>query len=256
MPDHPTGISFILKAIAKGILPGFWNPIASAWMTAITVLLIASIFRRDPKKRREDVIVAIGYCVYSALGIQLQSLVIWLRPHTYDRQLLAIDNFLGLHPLDVSFMWINHTHFMLVLYFSYGLTPLFLVSVWLEKQSKVYRDAILISGLAIWFLFLLMPACGPIYYKQGIFDGVWRDCIPSMHFSWTLFMAINAENKYFRGVLWIYAAIIAAATVCLGEHYFIDLIAAAPFVWASQKASEYWHRPSVVSPPVLLTHTQ
>jgi hypothetical protein len=235
--NHVTGISEVLHLIAKNILAGFYNPLVSAWMTGITVILIASIFRKDQQKRREDVIVAIGYCVYSALGIQLQSLVIWLRPNTYDRQLLAIDRWLGFHPLDVSYMWTHHTHFMLVLYFAYGLTPLFLILLWLERQSKVYRDAIVISGLAIWFFFLALPAVGPVYYLSGNVQGAWRDCIPSMHMAWALFMPINAHNRWLKAVLWIYAAMIAAATVCLGEHYVVDLIAAVPFVLASQWAA-------------------
>jgi hypothetical protein len=261
MGDHITGISEVLKLIAKNILTGFYNPIVSAWMTGITVVLVASIFRKSQQKRREDLIVAIGYCVYSAVGIQLQSLVIWLRPHTYDRQLLAIDRFLGFNPIDVSYMWTHHTYFMLVLYFGYGLTPLFLVLLWLERQSKVYRDAILISGIAIWFLFLLCPACGPIYYLSGNMQGAWRDCLPSMHMAWALFMPINARNLWLKAVLWIYAVMIAAATVCLGEHYYIDLIAAVPFVWASQFFSKVWnarkHMRDCGSAPVLpKSHTQ
>jgi len=50
-------------------------------------------------------------------------------------------------------------------------------------------------------------------------------------------IAWNARTLPFRILLWAYAALTAVATIAVGEHYLIDLIAAIPYAAVIQLAS-------------------
>ncbi len=58
-----------------------------------------------------------------------------------------------------------------------------------------------------------------------------RDCMPSLHLAWALLLWIYS-GRWLRIPMLIFAVLTAAATVGLGEHYAIDLVAALPFTWA------------------------
>jgi hypothetical protein len=47
-------------------------------------------------------------------------------------------------------------------------------------------------------------------------------------------LALNARAKWLQVVLWSYVAVIATATIGLGEHYLVDLIAALPYTLGVQ----------------------
>jgi hypothetical protein len=53
-------------------------------------------------------------------------------------------------------------------------------------------------------------------------------------FTWALLLALNARAKWLQVVLWSYVAVIATATIGLGEHYLVDLIAALPYTLGVQ----------------------
>ena len=80
--------------------------------------------------------------------------------------------------------------------------------------------------------YLLFPAVGPIHAPGGIADPTApRNCMPSMHFTWTLLLWVNSSG-WIKWAAGVFAALTAIATLATGEHYYPDLIAALPWTWA------------------------
>jgi len=107
------------------------------------------------------------------------------------------------------------------------------------------RRAVLFGGCLCFVFYALFPAVGP-----GQFDFTRQvptpyapdNCMPSMHVTWALLIAINARSLRLRIGLWIYAAAMVVATLALREHYLIDLIAAVPYTLGVQWAARRWER--------------
>ena len=59
-----------------------------------------------------------------------------------------------------------------------------------------------------------------------------------MHLGWALLVALNAKRPVWRSVAWAFTILTAVATVGLGEHYYVDLIATVPFCFAAQYVAE------------------
>jgi len=59
-----------------------------------------------------------------------------------------------------------------------------------------------------------------------------RNAMPSLHFSWALLLLLNIPKKlkHARAFFMAYCFLTVVATLGTGEHYFVDLIAALPFV--------------------------
>ena len=63
-----------------------------------------------------------------------------------------------------------------------------------------------------------------------------------MHFAWTVLIAWNARSRWLRAGLWLFAGLTALATLGLGLHYLVDLVAALPYSalvqWLAQSRSK------------------
>ena len=214
-----------------------------AWL----LLLFTAGLRRDPERGRQDALTFLFFLAFSTLGIGLQELVIRFRPTTYDPQFLMADRALRLDPLAVM-AWIGaHPHFGNFFGLVYVSLPVVMVLTWMIEQNRTLRRAQLIGGYLCFVFYVLLPAVGP-----GVYDWranaaahgqmmLWRNCMPSMHFAWILLMARNTQNKVLAGFLWVFAALTAASTIVVGQHYFIDLIAVVPYVILVQWLAENVH---------------
>jgi hypothetical protein len=120
-------------------------------------------------------------------------------------------------------------------------------------------------------LYALTPVAGPAYALMPAFPSrlgellagapQWlntpggrfspRNAFPSFHFCWALLAVVLAWRQHgaLRAAFIAYAACIAAATLALGEHYLVDLVAAPPVLAAicalcierlSWRAPERW----------------
>jgi len=212
-----------------------------AWL----VLIFSAGVRRDPERGRQDALTFIYFLTFSILGFGLQALVIYLRPTTYDAQFLVLDRALRLDPMWVISWITGHPYLGNFLGFVYEALPVVMVLTWIVEQNRALRRAMLLGGYLCFVFYVLMPAVGP-----GVYDWkanlpvrgqmmLWRNCMPSMHFGWALLMARYTRNRLFAGFLWLFAVLTAAGTIVVGQHYFIDLIAAVPYVlfveWLTEK---------------------
>src|SRR5215467_3436406 len=221
-----------------------------AWL----VLIFSAGLRRDPERGRQDALTFLYFLTFSILGFALQALVIYLRPTTYDAQFLLLDRALRLDPMRVIAWITGHPYLGNFLGFMYEALPVVMVFTWIVEQNRSLRRSMLLGGYLCFIFYLLFPAVGP-----GVYDWtthtpahgqmmLWRNCMPSMHFGWALLMARSAWKNWLAGFLWVFAALTAAATIVVGQHYFIDLIAAVPYVmmveWLTEHVRFYSAKPA------------
>jgi membrane-associated phospholipid phosphatase len=132
-----------------------------------------------------------------------------------------------------------------LLVLAYVALPAVIGLAWVLEQDLLMRRAVLLGGCLCFAFYALFPAVGP-----GQFDWVRQvptpyapdNCMPSMHLTWALLIAINARSLKLRVGLWIYAAVMVVATLALKEHYLIDLIAAVPYTFAVQWMARHCER--------------
>jgi hypothetical protein len=206
------------------------------WTGAI-IILLASLFRRDPRRRREDFVTVIGYAVYVALGIEVHYLLATRVTRNWDAAFLAADARLGFSPLAFAAAVSRHGLFNVFLILAYVLLPAVIGLTWALEQDRHMRRAVAVGGCFCFLFYFLFPAVGPAHFDwvKGVpFPLNPLNCMPSMHFTWALLLAINARSKELRLALWGYAGIIGVATVGIGEHYVVDLLAAVPYALVIQ----------------------
>lgn len=136
------------------------------------------------------------------------------------------------------------------------------------KPLNVWRILVIPYGVA-WLCYSWLPATGPIYafnrllfpYNLPSLDHVptalsivipvARNAMPSMHLSAALLLVMvsaGLRNKLIFAALCVFSGITACATLTTGEHYFLDLIVALPFVM--------WLGVLLISPPLWAQRTK
>jgi len=111
--------------------------------------------------------------------------------------------------------------------------------------------AFLGGGLAVYLLYNILPAAGPLYifgaafpdhlplspglHLAAIGSGA-RNAIPSMHVACVLLVFWNCRriSRWAYAAAGFYLACTALACLGFGEHYLIDLVAGVPFALALQ----------------------
>jgi hypothetical protein len=183
------------------------------------------------------------------------------RPLTLDLYLYSFDGSLGTEPsFDLGRVMLRSAPVMRIGLFCYLALPAILMLVYaqlLTRHERVALNAflafVLVGPLGIIF-YNLFPACGPAYLfphfprdamtlqqlrqlplhpvaVQGA-----RNAFPSLHMAWALLALWYSRelSRWMQILLWVFLAATVLATLGLGEHYFIDLVAAVPFasiVW-------------------------
>jgi|HubBroStandDraft_5_1064220.scaffolds.fasta_scaffold11059_2 hypothetical protein len=204
-------------------------------------------------------LVLLGYVSSSLLEITDR-----VHPSTLDLFLYRFDASLGFQPsFDVAQVvlrswWI--TRIALLFYFA---LPVPIMLIYAKQLARIGSGAMVvflgffIIGPAGVIFYNLLPACGPIYLFGARFpfepfatqqikemvlhpvaiSGV-RNAFPSLHVAWALLASWYAEglSNWTKVFGRIFLAGTVLACLGLGEHYFIDLIAAIPFAMMIQAA--------------------
>ena len=204
---------------------------------AVVLILAVSASRRDLQERRDDFFTVIGFLLYGVLGSRFLLFLGSRLQRSYDVVFLRADAALGFNPIRFAELASHHGLLMIVLILSYSLLPATIGAAWALEHDKTMRTAILLGGCVCFIFYGALPAVGPGHFDwhHGIaLNGSPPNCIPSMHFTWALLIAVNAHSRRLRLALWIYAALVAMATIALREHYLVDLVAATPYTFAIQ----------------------
>jgi PAP2 superfamily len=165
------------------------------------------------------------FCIFSGLALGWVNSV---TPVTYDTQLARLD--FGIAPA-VRAWAVSRAWVMDPVDFCYDALPLALMIILVVIGGQPKRRmlaSMAIAGVLVIPCYLLLPAVGPIHVGDV---NAPRNCMPSMHLTWALFMAINSRG-WARWAACIFVAITALATLATGEHYLPDLLAALPWSWA------------------------
>ena len=217
-------------------------------LPAPLLVAIFALFRRDSSRRRADLLTVFIFFAYAPLAeIVLQSLVV--HRTAVDPSLLAVDR--ALHfPTMAIWQWAHAHHAAFVAAaIIYLALPQVVALAWLAEQNTAMRTAWVLTGLLCFVGFALFPAVGPAHYDWSAHSAMVapRNCLPSMHLSWALLIAIMARRRILKIVFWIFVALTAFATIAIGEHYLIDLIVAVPFTYALRSSAEWLHRQRIYS---------
>ncbi|SRR5712692_168188 len=223
-------------AFLKAMVVGFSVPL---------LILLVSLFRRERRRRWLDLTTVICCAVYVAIGTQLTVLLARRMTRTYDGAFLRADALLGFDPVAFADAISRYWLVMVVLILAYVSLPAMLGLAWVIEQDLLMRRAVLLAGCLCFIFYGLFPAVGP-----GHFDWTRQaptsapdNCMPSMHLTWALLIALNARSMRLRIGLWVYVALMAIATLALREHYLIDLIAAIPYTlavqWMASRGARY-----------------
>jgi membrane-associated phospholipid phosphatase len=228
---------------------------ALSTFAGLIVIAAAGLVRQDRAHRRQDLLTAIGFALYIAAGIKLHLAIVHWFPKTLDPQFLHYDQTLGFQPLHVMALARQHPAVLAFLEASYWLLSGMLGLAWVVEQNRVLRLAAFLGGVFCFAFYMLLPAVGPVFYNwnAGIALNAPRNCMPSMHLTWAMLMAWNARRLPWRLLFGIYSLIMAAATLAIGQHYLIDLLAAVPYAILIQiSAASLLHPKKVQAPPLSL----
>lgn len=181
---------------------------------------------------------------------------------SFDRYLYAADQYLGQPSFAAGRLFAAHGWLALLCELVYGALPVAAAIVWarLPGPSRI-RFAVsgMAAGLVGFGLYRVLPAAGPRYAFSGnfpfsephfsaaqlhriILPDVRLNAMPSLHIMWTVLILWYgwALGPISRGALLLFLGFTTLATLGLGEHYAVDLIAALPCAvivhWAVHRA--------------------
>jgi hypothetical protein len=211
------------------------------------------------KRNREDAAVGMGllavYVISTRLGMIGSQPLAGQSSPTMDGFLYRADQALGLGSLELC-RWVLSTPALhLLLAIVYLALPIAFAIIWSLERSRVLVAAEVLATVAGFACYHLVPATGPIFAFRGfpfvaphasgwvLLDASFaRNGFPSLHFGWALLLLWNSHRRSAVCFASIFLFAITLATVGLGEHYFVDLVAAVPFCGAVQfLASRKWH---------------
>jgi hypothetical protein len=210
-------------------------------------IVIASFIRRE-RDKYQDVCVATGLSLFWAMAIAPLSLSTIIRVHTLDLALLRADSLLGLDPMAFVRLISRHPWASTGLTIAYNNLPFAFAIAYIATRSRVMVRAMVIGGLAAYPFYNLVPAVGPKYafasfpFSADVANHTLtmpRNCFPSLHLGWAILIAFNLRGTWARVIGWTFVGITAAATIALGQHYYVDLIASVPFCFAVQRAAQW-----------------
>ena len=212
------------------------------------VVILAVSFIRGTNKYHDFLI---GVCVVTFCFslTPFAMFISWLRPMTIDGMLRQTDLALGLDGFALT-RWAASQPWRSAIVPVYLSIPLALATAWALERSRTLIRTTVIATIGAFFFYLLVPASGPVWaYHSFPLDGPavsridWfhpRNCFPSMHFGWALLIAFNLRDWRWRWFFILYAIAMAFVPIMVGEHYFVDMIAAIPFTLVVQILCEKW----------------
>jgi hypothetical protein len=208
-----------------------------------------------------------------------------LYPKTFDLYLYVFDGSLGVQPSFLMGRAMAASPLLrIAALLTYTSLPFIMALIYalrlpkgIEQPSWDMITLFLLAGLGGWALYNLVPATGPAYVfgldflwhplpftmlrrlaleRIPVAAGIPRNAIPSLHMAWVILLFWNTKGlaKKLRIFMAVYLVLTAVATLGMGEHYFVDLVAGVPFalfvqavVWPGNKPSLRVRASAVVS---------
>lgn len=180
-----------------------------------------------------------------------------LYPKTFDLYLYTFDGSFGFQPSFALGRLVHASAPVRILgYLTYQTLPLAMALVYLgyidPQATKPNWNLLRLffgTGVLGWLFYNFVPAVGPLYAFPGAFPYASpsqlqhvveripvnpdypRNAIPSLHMTWVLLLwwSCRPFPRWARITALLYLLVTFVATMGIGEHYLVDLIAAVPF---------------------------
>jgi hypothetical protein len=252
------GLQWIALKRAPRLLPF----LALLGLSALVILAIRTIRGKDanPRLLRDALtspllLFLLGYLASGPLELTGR-----LHPKTLDLFLYRFDQSFGLQLSFKAGQAVLSSHVLTkAAIVMYCLLPVMIMLMYgrqLVRDRNVAMTAflafVIIGPVGVLF-YNLVPACGPEYLlgpnfpfhpyaardlRQMAIEPLavtgTRNAFPSLHFAWALLIWWYSRglSSWMRGVCFSFLVGTALVTLGLGEHYFVDLVAAFPFALA------------------------
>jgi PAP2 superfamily len=257
------GLELAVLRVPLRILPA----LALLGLSSLFVLTVRRIWSSGTDRRllHDALVPPLLFLLLGYFGSGPLELVSRLHPKTLDLFLYSFDQSLG---VQLSFKvgqivvtWHPLTRAALGLYYALPLVIIFTYARLLVRDRNLAMMAFLafvIAGPVGVVFYNMVPACGPGYLMGTGFPfemlpashlsqfplealpvaGA-RNAFPSLHLGWALLALWYSEclSRRTRVAMAIFAVGTVFATLGLGEHYFVDLVAAFPFALILYAAS-------------------
>ena len=222
-------------------------PLCAAMTAAYFLLCVDSLLRQRTKQAREENLLVGLVMVAFMVTVAPEAFenTIRLAPQTVDGFLRKCDLALGLDGFALTRLCAQLPGGMQAVEAIYFLLPVATALAWIAGRRWKLLKTSVITAVVANLGYLACPAVGPAgsFYgwpaaKAGLLQWVAerpRNCMPSMHFTWTLLMAMNVPKKW-KYPFAAFAVLTALSVVANGEHYFSDMLAALPFAVLMQWA--------------------
>jgi hypothetical protein len=182
---------------------------------------------RKGQPRDGNLVIAVAMPVAALIFTFVFAWVDRATPVTYDNLLASWDHGISasVRSWTLTRPWISSS----LLFVYMAMPTAILVTIVLTRKFRRARLvwSTILGALLVVPCFLLFPAVGPIHVGD---PNAPRNCVPSMHLTWALFLWINTRG-WVKWVTGIFAALTAVATISTGEHYVFDLLVALPWTW-------------------------
>lgn len=231
----------------------------------LTALLVACLCVRlllcgNCKRTEWMLVAALFYLVYGAAYQWLLTALARAVNVRYDSGMLALDNALG--GASAAMRSLVHTHswaaimaaqtYQALLTLALGAFALLLW--WQSMEAAAEYAAAMLVNLALAVpLYLMFPVSGPAYAAAPL--AAPPNGVPSVHMSTALLIAWSLRRTRWCVLGWLFAGLMAFATLGTGEHYLLDLLCAVPYamlvLWLVQRKPV-----AAVAIPVAVTAVQ
>jgi len=248
VPGHPRDVAgFVAAMIGLG---------------SFLVLGMRAVRSSDVERKRVFVLLgpALGLVFFIFSAQRALNLADLLYPKTFDLYLYAFDGSLGFQPSFVLGQLFEHSAFVRsVGFLAYQTLPLVMALVYAghidpraTRPAWYILELFFAAGLLGWIFYNFVPGTGPAYAFHGMFpdralpyrvlhrllleripvsSDFPRNAIPSLHMGWVLLLWWSCRRfaLWARAAALLFLVVTVMATMGTGEHYFIDLVVAAPF---------------------------
>jgi PAP2 superfamily protein len=182
---------------------------------------------------------------FYAAAYPVLALVTRETPHTLDAALWGLETRMGYSPSALAMATVLSSGVLVALSsFAYrlGLLAAWVFAAASGKNPWRFAAKLVAAGLAALPVYWLLPACGPRFFLYGPSDAP-RNAMPSMHMVWALMVRgrVGPRSLGPRVAADVFIILTVLATLGLGEHYVVDLLAAVPF-WMAFEAVWRWRR--------------
>jgi len=246
-----------VTVLGKHFLAALSGSLAGA---SVVVLSVAALRAKGAERKAvlDILLPALAFPGFVFVSVSYLSLTAALRPAVWDGYAFRADAAFGFQASFVAGRLFKA--FRPLAQFSqvvYTALPLALAAVHaLATRSKVRTRSpdvvasLVVLGVAGYALYFVFPVVGPVYILGGYPNSVPsaapaanlplvaypmpRNCMPSLHAAWALmaFWLTRARPRWARTLAAIFLAFTLLATLGLGVHYLVDLVAAVPFAAA------------------------